>query len=226
MGDHNSFILYTDMRQPLALLTDEQRGKLLLALFDYAETGSVPFSSEDGALSMAFSFIQQTLDRDAVKWENERKKRSEAGKKGAEATNSKRWQCSAKVGNAEMNAAKSSVSVSENVTVNESDNVSESVRISSETRTRSQFEPPSVDDVKAFAEENGLVLNAGAFCDYYAARGWHMGNVPMVDWKAAARAWERRESKDSASAPSQPPRNDLARAERLLAKRKRGAADE
>lgn len=94
------------------------------------------------------------------------------------------------------------------------------------SHTRSQFEPPSVDDVKAFAEENGLVLNAGAFCDYYAARGWHMGNVPMVDWKAAARAWERRESKDSVSAPSQPPRNDLARAERLLAERKRGAADE
>lgn len=225
MDGKKSFVLYYDMRQPLALLTDEQRGKLLLALFDYAESGSVPSFSEDGALSMAFSFIRQTLDRDAAVWEEKRRARSEAGQKGAEATNGKRRQSSAKVGNAETGAAKSAVSVSENVTVNDSDTVSDSVRIAGETRTRSKFEAPSVEDVERYASESGLTMDAGAFCDYYAARGWRMGNSPMEDWKAAVRRWVRRELENKKDTAPSPPRNDLALAEQILAKRKKAAAD-
>lgn len=57
------------------------------------------------------------------------------------------------------------------------------------------FTPPTVDEVKAYADEfcptNGLPLvNANAFCDYYAAQGWVLGNnIPMYDWKAAVRKW-------------------------------------
>lgn len=224
MDGKKSFVLYNDMRQPLMLLSDEQRGKLLLALFDYAESGTIP-SFDAGALSMAFSFIRQTLDRDAAAWEETRKARAEAGRKGAEATNGKRRQSSAKVGNAETGAAKSAVSVSENVTVNDSDTVIDSVRITGETRTRSKFEPPSVEDVERYASESGLTMDAEAFCDYYAARGWKMGNSSMQDWKAAARRWVRLELENKKDTAPSPPRNDLALAERMLAERKRAAAD-
>lgn len=75
-----SFVLYCDYRQHLLLLTDEERGKLLIALLDYAETGEEP--KLEGAALMAFSFVRSQMDRDAAKYAEKCRKRREAGKKG------------------------------------------------------------------------------------------------------------------------------------------------
>ncbi len=75
-----SFILYCDYRDHLQILTDEQCGKLFLALMDYAATGTEP--ELDGAALMAFSFIRSQMDRDAAQYAKTCKSRSEAGKKG------------------------------------------------------------------------------------------------------------------------------------------------
>ena len=50
------FLLYYDYRKHLALLNDEERGKLLMALLNYGEHGTQP--ELEGAALMAFSFIQ------------------------------------------------------------------------------------------------------------------------------------------------------------------------
>ncbi len=55
------------------------------------------------------------------------------------------------------------------------------------------FSPPAVEQVKAFCKEQGFRMAPAAFVDYYAARGWKMGQAPMTDWQAAARRWESRE---------------------------------
>ena len=60
------FLLYYDYRKHLALLNDEERGKLLMALLDYGEHGTQP--ELEGAALMAFSFIQAQMDRDAEKY--------------------------------------------------------------------------------------------------------------------------------------------------------------
>lgn len=75
-----SFMLYYDYRQHLSLLTDEERGRLLMALLDYGEKGIEP--EMDGALLMAFSFISSQIDRDAARYEEKCRKRREAGKQG------------------------------------------------------------------------------------------------------------------------------------------------
>ena len=75
-----SFMLYFDYRQHLALLNDEERGRLLMALLDYGEKGVEPVM--DGALMMAFSFIRAQIDRDAERYEEKCRKRREAGKQG------------------------------------------------------------------------------------------------------------------------------------------------
>lgn len=79
-NDKKSFMLYYDYREQLALLNDEERGRLLMALFDYGETGTVP--ELDGATRMAFSFIRAQMDRDADKWEQTRQARARAGQQG------------------------------------------------------------------------------------------------------------------------------------------------
>lgn len=72
MDNKNSFVLYADYRQHLALLSDEERGRFLMALFDYVEYGTVPELS--GAGAMAFSFIRAQIDRDNDKWMKKREK--------------------------------------------------------------------------------------------------------------------------------------------------------
>ena len=74
------FVLYYDYRQHLALLTDEERGKLLMALLDYGESGTAP--ELEGMALMAFSFISSQMVRDEQKYQEIAKKRSESGKKG------------------------------------------------------------------------------------------------------------------------------------------------
>ena len=76
----SSFLIYHEYREPLELLTDEQRGRLLMALIDYSESGTVP--ELDGISMMAFSFIQKQMDRDSEKYENRCNSNRENGKKG------------------------------------------------------------------------------------------------------------------------------------------------
>ena len=79
-NEKKSFMLYYDYREQLALLTDEERGRLLMAILDYGETGAVP--ELEGATRMAFSFIRAQMDRDAEKWEQTRQARARAGQQG------------------------------------------------------------------------------------------------------------------------------------------------
>ena len=36
-------------------------------------------------------------------------------------------------------------------------------------------------------------MDGQAFMDFYASKGWRVGNQPMKDWKAAVRNWARRD---------------------------------
>ena len=66
VSDKRSLILYHDIREPLELLSDSDRGRLFLAVLDYSEFSKLP--EFDGALKMAFVFIRQSIDRDSEKW--------------------------------------------------------------------------------------------------------------------------------------------------------------
>ena len=124
-----SFVLYCDYREHLALLTDEERGQLLMGLLDYAETGVEP--DLKGAALMAFSFIRAQLDRDAAKYTETVKKRREAGQKGGrppketENAESEEKQSEAKKANGfseKQSEAKKPDNDNDNVNVNDTDN--------------------------------------------------------------------------------------------------------
>ena len=115
----DSFILYTEQKEIFESLSDEQAGKLIKQIFNYINTGQEP--TLDGMLKVAFIPIRQNLDRNNDKWEDVKKKRSEAGKAGAK----KRWDNKdekkeiAKIANAKFDRneiAKIAVNVNDNVT--------------------------------------------------------------------------------------------------------------
>ena len=56
-----------------------------------------------------------------------------------------------------------------------------------------RFAPPSLSEVADYCRERGNQVNPQTFLDFYASKGWRVGNTPMKDWKAAVRTWEQRE---------------------------------
>ena len=66
-----------------------------------------------------------------------------------------------------------------------------------------RFAPPSLEEVKSYCQERNNGINPEAFIDFYASKGWRVGNQPMKDWKAAVRTWEKRDDRPGAS-PARP----------------------
>ncbi len=60
-----------------------------------------------------------------------------------------------------------------------------------------RFVPPSLEEVQAYCTERGNGIDAQAFIDFYASKGWMVGKTKMTDWKAAVRTWESRNRKQS-----------------------------
>ena len=69
---------------------------------------------------------------------------------------------------------------------------------------KKSFEIPSVEDLKKYAEETGLVVDVNRFFDFYQSNGWKVGRNPMKDWKATLRNWARRNVKDNSAVPEIP----------------------
>lgn len=66
-------------------------------------------------------------------------------------------------------------------------------------RKRKRFTPPTVEDVRGYAEEkqwSAQEFSAERFVDFYASKGWKVGRETMKDWKAAARGWVSRYRQD------------------------------
>ena len=80
MGAKKAFVLYLDYEEHISLLSDEQCGVLLKAIYAHETGKDIP--KMDGMVKMAFSFIAAQLDRDSQKYEKTSDVRSEAGKKG------------------------------------------------------------------------------------------------------------------------------------------------
>ena len=132
MARKKSFLLYIDRKQELDMLTDAQAGILFKAIMAYADSGQ-ELQTDELALKLMFSVFRSQLDRNAEKYEEVCKKRSEAGKKGGrpkkeEATESKKSNCffekAKKADNDNVNENENendNVNVSDNENENEND---------------------------------------------------------------------------------------------------------
>lgn len=70
-----------------------------------------------------------------------------------------------------------------------------------DTDKAKRFKRPSVDEVRDYIASHSYSVDAEAFCDFYEAKGWRVGNNPMKNWQAAVRTWERRNKSESKANP-------------------------
>lgn len=80
--DKTSFVLYSDSKSIIELLSNEQAGLLLKTLFSYVNDENPKI---DNSIALVFEMIKLQLKRDLKKWEQTKEGRSVAGKASAEA---------------------------------------------------------------------------------------------------------------------------------------------
>ena len=214
MAEKKSFVLYCDYKNHFSLLSSEDQGRLLMAIFEYVESGAEP--QLEAMPLMAFSFIRAQLDRDIEKYAETCRKRREAGRQGGRPPKPKdneENQTEAKKANGfSENQTEAKKPDNDTVTVNGNVNVTGNVinnrgnsDESPSKKTVTRFVPPTVEEVQAYCNERGNRVNPEAFVDFYSAKGWMVGKNKMKDWKAAVRTWEKSENRPTGNArPVQP----------------------
>lgn len=184
-----SFLLYSDLITVVSLLNDEQAGKLFKTILEYVNDQDP--EPEDFVTKIAFEPIKLQLKRDLRGWDEQRQKRSDAGKKGME----NRWH--------PITNDNSVINPITNITDNVTVNVNDTVNVKREYR---RFSPPTpeevYDEMCKKLDEFTAAGESSKFFDYYTANGWKVGRHQMKDWKAAVRNWIRNSIKFSKNANS------------------------
>ena len=217
MADKKSFVMYCDYKKHFSLLSPEDQGHLLMAIFDYVESGAEP--QLEATPLMAFSFIQAQLDRDLESYRETCKRRAEAGRKSGEARRAKAEATEQEgtkrtsVHSVQQNEQEGTKRTdndtdteNENDTENDTDIYNRGNSGESPRKKTTRFVPPTVEEVQAYCNERGNRVNPEAFVDFYSAKGWMVGKNKMKDWKAAVRTWEKSEIKPTGNARQAQPK--------------------
>jgi hypothetical protein len=191
MADNKkSFVLYADLLKVVEQLPDEIAGKLFKIILSYVN--DVEVCVEDLLLKIAFEPIKLQLERNLVKWDVIKEKRSLAGKKSAEIKKQNSTN-STHVESVEQNSTNSTVNVNDNVSVNVNGNVS----VINKERENKRFSPPTLSDVQDYITEKKYGVNAHSFWNFYESKNWMVGKNKMKDYKKAIAGWESREKENS-----------------------------
>lgn len=202
------FKAYASWKNALELLSDEQAGRLMKAIWHYASCGEVtPMTGVEG---MAFAMILPQMQKDEAAHDAFVESRRINGAKGGRPKKASGSEEEPKKPSGFSENLQKPTETYDNLQnqykKEEIRNKKEEIRNKKkeiEEPKRKRFTAPTVDDVKAFCTEKGLSVDAEHFVAYYESNGWRVGKNPMRDWQAAVRIWSRNEySSNKPQAPA------------------------
>lgn len=179
-----SFNAYHSYLDTMEALNDAECGRLFRALLEYSATGAAP--ELRGNERFVFPGMRSQIDRDIEKYNAKCARNRENGEKGGghlppNAPERHRTPPKDKDKDKDKDKEKNK---DKDISF-PPDGVKDSARA----------HHPTVEEVVAYCRERGNSVDAERFVDFYASKGWKVGNQPMKDWKACVRTWERREDK-------------------------------
>lgn len=80
----------------------------------------------------------------------------------------------------------------ENEDVNRDVIVDEVVNAKEVNTKKCVFKKPNKTEIIDYINEKQLKVDSETFFDHYESNGWKVGKVPMKDWKATLRNWDRK----------------------------------
>lgn len=184
MADMAYVCLYMSYLQSLSPFTDAERGRIAMAMLNYAATGTVP--QFEGNERFIWPTIQAQIDRDNAVYQEKCQKNRENGSKGGRPPKNQM------VIQETERFLVEPIKPKEKEKEKERDKDKES-NGADKPPTRHRFFPPTVDEVRAYCHEKGYCTDPERFVDYYTSNGWRVGKNPMKDWKAAVRSWNGKE---------------------------------
>jgi hypothetical protein len=176
-----SFVLYSDQKVIIDLLTDEQAGKLLKHLLAYVNDENPVL--DDVLLNIAFAPIKLQLKRDLEKWDDIKLVRSKNGKAGGVKSGEAKRSKTKQTKQSEANEA---------VNVNVNDNVINNID-SKQTLFKNSIYFDKDKFKEAFPEWSVEKLK-----HYYdSALDWSDSKGKLMkDWKATIRGWARKDEQE------------------------------
>ena len=210
----SSFVIMESWALTLSKLDDEIAGKLIKAICEYQATGEM--TSDDGVVMAIFAGWKSQIDTNNEIYEETCRQRSEAGKKGM----TKRW------GNNKAITNDNGVITNDNgvitndngvitndnkgiTKITDTDTDTDTDKDIKEKKSKKKFEPPTLEEVKAYCQERQNKVDPQTFIDFYDSKGWMIGKNHMKDWKAAVRTWEKRDDVTPRGSPKNNTFNDF-----------------
>ncbi len=179
-GKHPSwFKMKLERRELVRQLSPETAVNVLLACWDYLETGEKPLGLSP-IENVAFSSFMPDMD--------------EAWSRYIQRITAK----SNRTTSTDIDRPHTTSTETEEETEVEEDSISPKgdMRKSGADKPprRLRFVPPTVEQVAEYVRSRGSSVDPQGFIDFYEAKGWMIGKTPMKDWKSACRnaeSWER-----------------------------------
>ena len=194
----NSFVMYNDWSSLVGMLSDEQSGELLKAIYDY-HCGNKEKPKDKMVLGI-YEMMCKRFEADALKYEKICIRNRQNGANGGRPKGSQ----NKPTGFSEepRETQKNPVGKSGLIWVSDNDNDNDNELIKERDKRekvakapRSPFRKPTVDEVSQYCHEHGYQVDANNFVDFYTSKGWKVGKEPMKDWQACVRTWARRDEK-------------------------------
>lgn len=202
------FPAYHSYLESMEELTDAEKGRLFTACLIYSKTGEAPQLS--GNERYVFPTFRSQIERDNAEYARRCATNKKNGELGGYRAVSNGGELPHSVPNAPQEKGKEK---------GKGEGKENTLSPTGEKSNR-RFAPPSVSEVEEYCRERRNGVDAEQFVNFYAAKGWKVGNQPMKDWKAAVRTWEKRRNEDprrtgalgdAVDQEDQKPGNNLAR---------------
>lgn len=191
----DSFIFHLENAEDLEDLTLEEQGMILSALIHYTQTGEEPVF-EDRAVRAAWRPIFRRLKSDVEYYEERCERNAANGAKGGapKGNQNARKNNPEQPKTTENNPEQPKTSLSDSDTDIDTDIEKKKVPTEPKKKSAERFTPPTAEEVREYCHEKSLTnVDPQQFVDFYASKGWKVGNQPMKDWRAATRNWNSRQ---------------------------------
>jgi hypothetical protein len=189
----DSFIFYRSFFEAAEDLGPEEKCAMFDAICDYALNFVEP--SLEGTPKMAFRLIKPQLDANIARFNNGQK----GGRPSSKRTKSKPKRNLTKtkpkpnqnLDETKPKPIKQLGYTTEKPNVNGNENLNGNLNGNENVNA---INHPSIDDIKDWMYHCGCrnISESEKFWLYYESKGWMVGQVPMVNWKAAVLSWIRR----------------------------------
>lgn len=208
--------LFFSFPEDTELLTDAQRGRLVVAMVRYARNGEQPVL--EGNEKFLWPLHKGQIDRTAEQLKKYSEKQKENGSKGGrprkanalnenpknpvvfEETQNTEW----------LNQKPKKASIPIPIPIPITTPITNTNRQGDlspynppSAKQQKRFVKPSLQEIRSYISEKGYTFSADSFFAFYQSNGWKVGRNPMRDWRQACVTWQSRQGMKSAPAAKQ-----------------------